>query len=291
MHIGIFGKKHQPCLEQVRTVFATLSQYPVRIYIHQPFLNYLRENLPDIASQCEALDEIRMDIELAISIGGDGSFLRTASIVGRRGIPILGVNTGRLGFLADVTEKNILTTFEHIFQGNMRVDYRMALDVIRTDSLPLTLPCAINEVAILKQDTAAMLTIHAEINGEYLTSYQSDGLIIATPTGSTAYALSVGGPIMSPNTKGLILAPVAPHSLNLRPIVVSDDSIINLRVESRNNSFLISTDGNSKALDTSVELEIKRADFSIAIAQTPHNSFFKTLQEKLLWGADTRGKK
>lgn len=288
MRVGIFGKKHQQCIHLVEHIFSILKEYDVEIHVHQTFLSYLRDVCPSIVADCLLLDKQNPNIHLAISIGGDGSFLKTASFIGPHHIPILGINTGRLGFLADITEETIDTSLREVLQNKFTKEERMVLEMSRSDKLNGSSRYALNEIAVLKQDTAAMLTIHTSVNGEYLTGYQSDGLIIATPTGSTAYSLSVGGPIMSPDTPGLILAPIAPHSLNVRPLVVNANSVIKLEIESRSNAFLVSTDGFSSVLRSSVSIEVKKAHFCISLAQTSQRTFFHTLREKLMWGIDIR---
>ncbi len=290
MKIGIFGSSFQT-EEQIREIFRILNEHEMEIYIHPEFYEYVHTNFQINCLSHQLIDVENFSADIALSVGGDGTFLRTASIISQLNIPILGINTGRLGFLAETNEHDLEQTLAEIFSGEYSVEKRMLLEVVSENGLIDDNRFALNEIAILKQDSAAMLTIHAEINGEYLNSYQSDGLIVATPTGSTAYSLSVGGPILAPGTESMILAPIAPHSLNVRPLVVSDTSQLRLTIESRNNNFLASIDGRSTVLNSKVIVNIKKADFSLNVIKRKNNSFYRTLREKLMWGADVRGDK
>lgn len=287
MKIVIFGSKHQK-KEQIEKLFKILLDNKTEIYLQEKFYNYLKDVLYlqyDIAGTI-ANDEFSAD--LVISIGGDGTFLRTASIIGKKNIPILGINAGRLGFLADVGEKDLEATFADVFSGNYRIEHRSQLQLSTEHRDYLGFNYALNEIAILKQDTASMITVHAHINDEYLTSYEADGLIVATPTGSTAYSLSVGGPVMTPTAANIVIAAVAPHSLSNRPLVVTDDCVLTLEVESRNQNFLISLDGRSNIFTTGTKLIIKKADFTLRVIKRKENTFYNTLRNKLMWGVDPR---
>jgi NAD+ kinase len=221
-------------------------------------------------------------------MGGDGTFLRTASRVADKRIPILGVNTGRLGFLADVNAQEIEHTIEALYAGDFSVETRAVIQVETGDTPLQGYPCALNDVAILKRDNASMITIHASINGETLTTYQADGLVMSTPTGSTAYSLSVGGPIIVPGTHVFSLTAVAPHSLNVRPIVVAEDSVITLTVESRTHNFLVALDGRSEKLPDSTTLTLRKATYRVQVIKRSGTRYFRTLREKMMWGADQR---
>ena len=226
---------------------------------------------------------------MVLSMGGDGTFLKAASYVGKKNIPILGINTGRLGFLADISPEEMEETFEDIYRGNYKVEDRSVLQVFSESQFLKGYPCGLNEIAILKRDSSSMITIHTSINGAYLTTYQADGLVIATPTGSTAYSLSIGGPIIVPHSKTIAITPVAPHSLNVRPIVVNDDCEITLDVESRSHNFLVAIDGRSETCREGTRLTIRKADYHIKIVKRPNHVFFHTLRNKMMWGADGRG--
>ncbi|MDR1502967.1 MAG: NAD kinase [Prevotella sp.] len=287
MKIAIFGSKHQK-KEQIEKLFKILLDNKTEIYLQEKFYNYLKDVLflqYDIAG---IITNDEFDADLVISIGGDGTFLRTASIIGKKNIPILGINAGRLGFLADVGEKDLEATFTDVFSGNYRIEHRSQLQLSTEHRDYLGFNYALNEIAILKQDTASMITVHAYINDEYLTSYEADGLIVATPTGSTAYSLSVGGPVMTPTAANIVIAAVAPHSLSNRPLVVTDDCVLTLEVESRNKNFLISLDGRSNIFTTGTKLIIKKADFTLRVIKRKENTFYNTLRNKLMWGVDPR---
>jgi Predicted sugar kinase len=287
MKIAIFGSKHQK-KEQVEKLFRILIDNEAEIYLQEKFFNYLKDVLHLQYTIAGIIKDSDFDADIVISIGGDGTFLRTASVIGKRDIPILGINAGRLGFLADVGEDDLEDTFQDIFTRNYRIEHRSQLQLSTEHKDYHGFNYALNEIAILKQDTASMITVHAHINGEYLNSYEADGLIVATPTGSTAYALSVGGPVMEPTASNFIMAAVAPHSLSNRPLVVSDSSIITLDIESRSNSFLISLDGRSNVFKTGTRLIIRKADFALKVIKRRENTFFDTLRNKLKWGVDPR---
>lgn len=287
MKIGIFGSKYQKeCL--IKKIFAILLKNNADIYIQNDFLDYLKSEFGFEPQVTDMIDYNNLTFDIALSIGGDGTFLRTASIIQKKNIPILGINTGRLGFLADISENNMEEVLTDLFNGKYRVEERSQL-VLSTENKEFDgYNYALNEVAVLKQDTASMLTIHAYVNGEYLTTYQSDGLIVSTPTGSTAYAMSVGGPIMSPDASNFTIAAIAPHSLTTRPLVVPDNTIITLDVESRNRNFLVSLDGRSNVLSSETRLVIKKGNHPLKVVKRIGHTFYETLREKLMWGADSR---
>ena len=221
-------------------------------------------------------------------MGGDGTFLKAASRIGNKDIPIVGINTGRLGFLADIMPEEIESAFERIVQGDFHVEERNLLQISSQPDKLKGYPFALNEVSVLKRDSSSMISIHTSVNGQFLTTYQADGLIVATPTGSTAYSLSVGGPIMVPQSGILSLTPVAPHSLNMRPVVIRDDCEITLDIESRSHNFLVSVDGRSESMHEGTRLTLRRAPYTFKLVQQKGHSFFTTLREKMMWGADRR---
>lgn len=271
-------------------VCKVINQYRVQIYLPEMFFDSLSKPSKDVLRPMSILFDVLPPVDIAFSIGGDGTFLRTAAAIGARNIPILGVNTGRLGFLADVSYKGMEGMLAEILRGDYRTESRTLLETVTEEnSTPFGYEIhALNEVAILKQETASMLSIHAHINGEYLTTYQADGLVVATPTGSTAYALSIGGPILMPTSSSIILAAIAPHSLTTRPLVVDDNSRISLKVESRSHNFLVSMDGESQIFSERVAIEIRKADYSVQVVKRLGTTFFDTLRDKLMWGADIR---
>ena len=222
--------------------------------------------------------------DLVICLGGDGTFLDVAGRVGKKEIPILGINVGHLGFLANYAPEDIDSLFDDINDGKYKVSDHSVLELCSDDLSLQGYPYALNEVAILKHDVSSMINIHTSINGEYLTTYMADGLIVGTPTGSTAYSLSVGGPIISPPVEIVSLTPVAPHSLNMRPMIVGGDSEIELHISSRSGSFLISLDGRSHSYKDNVRLHIHNSPYKVHVVTHENYTFFSTLRNKLMWG-------
>lgn len=227
-------------------------------------------------------------VDYVISMGGDGTFLEAANKVGDREIPILGVNMGRLGFLADVLPSEIETTLDHVLRGDHITEDHTVIKLETNGETVECNPFALNDIAVLKRDSASMISIRAYVNGDFLVNYQADGLIIATPTGSTAYSLSNGGPIIVPQSGSLCITPVAPHSLNIRPIVINDTSVIELEVCSRSHNFLVAVDGRSMKMAEETRLTIRKAPYTIKLIKLKSQRYFSTLHEKLMWGADTR---
>jgi NAD+ kinase len=247
-------------------------------------LRYLEAH--DAEAMVEPVDFNNADY--VISMGGDGTFLRAASKVGNREIPIVGVNMGRLGFLADILPSEIEETLDNIFNGNYSIEQHTVIEVEADGAKIEGSPYALNDVAILKRDSASMISVRTYINDEFLVNYQADGLVISTPTGSTAYNLSNGGPIIVPRSSSLCLTPVAPHSLNIRPIVINDTSVITMDVESRSHSFLVAIDGRSEKMVEGTKITIRKAPFVIKIVKQNNRRYFSSLREKLMWGADNR---
>ncbi len=228
------------------------------------------------------------DYDLVISIGGDGTLLETITHIGKAETPVLGVNTGRLGFLATTPEEKIEEALNNIEQGNFEIDSRMLVRVESPENIFEQLNFGLNECAVLKQDTSSMITVHTYINGEFLNSYWADGLIISSPTGSTGYSLSCGGPVVIPHSNNMIITPVSPHNLNVRPLVVSDDCTITLDVESRSNYFMVSLDSRSKIIKSGMQLKVSKERFSARLIKFEGYSFVNTLRKKLHWGLDVR---
>lgn len=260
-------------------------------YKKQEALPYIDRILKYLeAHDAEALVEpVDFDnADYVISMGGDGTFLKAASRVGDREIPIIGVNMGRLGFLADVLPSEIEETLNKVYAGDYVLEDHTVIQVEADGEQIECSPYALNDIAVLKRDSASMISIRTYVNNEFLVNYQADGLIIATPTGSTAYNLSNGGPIIVPQSGSLCITPVAPHSLNIRPIVINDTSEITLDVESRSHNFLCAIDGRSEKLAEGTKLTIRKAPYTIKIVKQKNQRYFSTLREKLMWGADQR---
>ena len=290
MRFALFGNTFQEHKSaHVTHLLDILRRKEAQICIHSEFYHFLQNHTKADLTNSEVFEGNQFHADMALSIGGDGTFLKAASYVGDKEIPILGINTGRLGFLADISPDQMEEAFNEIYQGMYLAEPRRVLKLTCNGQVLKGNPYGLNEIAILKRDSSSMITIHAYINGELLNVYQADGLIITTPTGSTGYSLSVGGPILVPQSGTIGLTAVAPHSLNVRPIVIRDDWEITLDVESRSHNFLVAIDGRSETCREGTRLTIRRADYHIRIVKRCHHSFFNTLREKMMWGIDSRG--
>ena len=286
--VAIFGSvRKQGFTKALRELYSVLTAKSVEIFLDTEVSSFvLSEKLTDISDFKKLHTQEYSSLDLALSLGGDGTFLRTAYKLGEAGIPILGINLGNLGFLVDVPGDEISAAINEIFSCGFTIEERSVLSLKRSDNEHKSV--ALNEIAVLKQDSSSMIRVHTIINREYLCTYRADGLLISTPTGSTAYALSVGASIMMPENKSFMLSPVAPHSLNLRPVIIPDNWKIELEVESRTNHFLVSLDGRSSLCTNSVRLSIEKAPYSVKVAKRLNHTYFNTLREKLMWGADAR---
>ena len=289
LRFALFGNIYQAKKSaSIQKVLSCIANYGAELYVDMEYYYFLKDvqHIDVNASRIFADDNFEADF--VISMGGDGTFLKAASRVREKNIPILGVNMGRLGFLADVSPDDIEHCLKALYNDDFAIESR-ALIQVQTDGEPLEgFNCALNDVAILKRDTASMISIRAHINGQYLNTYQADGLIISTPTGSTAYSLSNGGPIIVPGTKVFSMTAVAPHSLNVRPIVLPDNSMIELDVESRSHNFLVAIDGRSEKCKEGTKITLRRAPYDIRVVKRTDQRYFKTLREKMMWGVDTR---
>lgn len=287
--IALFGNLHRTEMEnELLELVQFFHQMNVVVLLDEYLQIYLDEKFHKSFDRVELITDDNFSADLALSIGGDGTFLNTAARVGKKDIPILGINTGRLGFLADVAKDEIIPALQAIFKHEYTIEKRSVLKLQTLDGSRLDSPYALNDIAISKQDSSSMIIVKAYANGELINIYQADGLIISTPTGSTAYSMSAGGPIVVPQARSFVISPVASHSLNVRPLIVPDDWEIDLQVISRSNSYLVSIDGRSKILDHSTRLRLKKADYSIQVLKPLNHTFFETLRNKLLWGADVR---
>ena len=286
---AIFGNTYQPkkC-EAVQKLFDALTAFGIVPLIDRPFFEYLSEEMHIAVPAHQLITDDSFEADFAVSMGGDGTFLTTAMRVGDKQIPILGINTGRLGFLADFSLDDISETLKHLQDDLLRKEKCNVLQVECSEGQMQGYPFALNEVAVLKRDNSSMISIRVDLGGEYLTTYQADGLIVNTPTGSTGYALSVGGPVMLPGSQNLGLVPVAPHGLTVRPLTLPDDLEITLTVESRSHNFLVAIDGRSESCQDSTKLVIRKAPYQVVVLKRPETTFLHTLRSKLLWGSDTR---
>jgi len=283
MTIAIFGNTYKRrTLGEVEHVLAFLAERDVRVLLSQELrheMNLLTEYEPFTEETTELVD-------FAVSIGGDGTFLTTASAVIEKDIPILGINCGHLGFLTAATTEEIDSVLEMLLNGDCVVSERAVLQVSTVGGGHVMMPYALNEVAVMKQELSSMISVETTVDGELLHTYRADGLVVSTPTGSTAYSLSAGGPLVSPHVPALLLTPIATHSLNVRPLVIPDNRLLELRIHSRSGSYLISIDGRSQTLRDEVTLEVKRAPHTVKLVHLPDHTFIQTLKNKLLWGAE-----
>ena len=290
--VALFGQKTNTSLEDVITPFLNyLSAHKIDYCIEEKFLRTIAVltdvNLTEVET-FSSHDDLDKSIKFFFTFGGDGTILSAATIVRDSNIPIVGVNTGRLGFLATINKSVLLEQLDNFFTGKYSIIPRSLLKIERNDGVEIEDNFAINEVTVVRRETTSMITIDTYLNNEFLNSFWSDGLIISTPTGSTGYNLSCGGPIVHPSNKNFIITPVAPHNLNVRPLIVSEDSVIDLKIRSRANEYFLSLDSRNLALTTDVELKISKAEFVINIVEAKDASYFTTLRDKMLWGSDKR---
>jgi NAD+ kinase len=291
MKVAIYGRSFDDSYsEHIQKLFDQIVSFGWDITVYEPYFSYLkpRLNIDDNFETFKKHKHIVNDVDILISIGGDGTFLETIHLVKDSGIPILGVNTGRLGFLASTQKDDIEDVLIEIKEGKYRLQTRSLLKMESNGDLFNDENYALNELTVHKKDSSSMITIHTYIDDLYLNSYWADGLIVATPTGSTAYSLSCGGPILVPGARDFIITPIAPHNLNVRPVVVPDSRKITLKIEGRSKEFLCSMDSNSTTIDSETEIVITTADFRINIIQTENQNFLNTIRNKMMWGLDRR---
>lgn len=292
MKIALYGQTVNPeFVEELSRLFDLLKEKQIESFVYGPFLEYLQQDCgirPEITGRFEDGDELPDDISYLFSLGGDGTFLKSFLVAKNGSIPLVGINSGRLGFLSDISRDEIESAITDILDGNILIDERTALELeIVSDDKSVFL-YALNEIAVTKLDSSSMINIHTFINDEFLNTYWADGLIVATPTGSTAYSLSVGGPILTPDSENFVISPIAPHNLTVRPIVVPDHHSITLRIEGRGHHFLASIDSQSEPIYFKESLKIRKAPFKVKTIRLKDHSFFTTLRNKLMWGADKR---
>jgi len=289
MKIAIFANTYRPfILTPLRALIDFFTDKGVILMLEQELYKFVVEHSDSCPDTIEIIRDDDFSADIALSIGGDGTFLSTAAHIGKKQIPVLGINTGRLGFLADVPVENILPALESLLSSNYDIEERSLLFVETSDHTEFEYPYALNEVSVLKQDSSSMISIHTYLNGEAIHTYQADGLLISTPTGSTAYSMSVGGPLVVPQAQNILLSPVASHSLNVRPLVVPDNWVIELDVRSRSHCYQVALDGRSVILSEDTKLRITKADFSVKVIKQRNHTFFHTLKSKLMWGMDKR---
>lgn len=289
MKFAIFGNKHQTKKSRsIEQLFNAIVSHGDTFAIDAPFYHFLLGEGIKVPTPDEIIENNDFTADIAISFGGDGTLLRTASRVGNRTIPILGINAGRLGFLTSTSNENLQHTIDLIHAGEYRTEELGLIEAV-TDCTELkSYPFALNEIAIMKHDSSSMMTIEATLNGRDKIIYRADGLIVAAPSGSTGYSLSVGGPIITPNANVLALTPIASHSLNARPIIIGDDTVIEIKVNSRSHNFLIAIDGRNESCNDTTTITVRKASYKQLVIRPIEHSFIHNLQEKLMWGADIR---
>jgi NAD+ kinase len=291
MNIALFGKNvSEPVIPFIQEIFDELYDLNGFTLVYQPFFESLRNKInfkrqPGLFS---TQAEIEGKVDFLFSIGGDGTILDAVSLVGNSGIPVTGINMGRLGFLSSISKDQIVPAIKAIQHDNYKLEKRTLLQLIAPENLFGVNNYALNDLTVYKSNVMSMLTIKTWINGEFLNSYWADGLIVATPTGSTAYSLSCTGPIMTPDSEAFVITPIASHNLTVRPIVITDDSEIRIRVECKDSDFLVSLDSRVEKVDHGIELVIRKASFKINLLRLSDKNFFQTIREKLNWGLDNR---
>lgn len=292
MKIAVYGREFQPSvIPYVQHLFDLLTARNAELWIYEDFHQFLQQQVAFSGElhSYSSRGQLPEGIGFMLSLGGDGTMLAAVSIVGDSGIPVAGVNFGRLGFLADINKDDIDAAIEAIFQGEYNIQKRTLLSV---HSEQTTLfngnPFALNDVTLFKSDSSAMITVKAYLDGELLNAYWADGIIVATPTGSTAYSLSCGGPIIMPGSGNFVITPISAHNLNVRPVVISDDIELDLEIESRSGKFLLSCDSQTTSVSTDIRLKISKAHYQANLLRLKNYSFFSNLRNKLLWGLDAR---
>ena len=291
MKIAIYGRDfNDSVLPFVQEVFNALTENDITILIYQRFNNFIKNKIaiPADVSVFVNHQELADHADVLLSLGGDGTLLDTLSLIRNSQIPVIGINFGRLGFLASINKNEIKKAIEALVNGEYSLDKRSILNLESQSSLFGEENFALNDITIHRRDNSAMMIIHAYMNGEFINSYWADGLIIATPTGSTAYSLSCGGPIILPNAQNFVITPIAPHNLNVRPIIVPDDVALTFEIEARSTKFLVSCDSRTETVDRSVKITVNKANFNINLIRLNNESYLTTLRNKLLWGIDTR---
>ena len=292
MKVAIYSQTYQDDpLEYVVELLDELQKEDAEVWIAKEFHTFLSDKIP--AERYSTFsDTLGLDatFDIFISFGGDGTILRAVSLVRDLGIPIVGVNTGRLGFLSTFKKEEVRKVVQEFKAGKYTVVERSLVEVDAQSNIPELegLNFALNEITVSRKDTTSMITVETFLNDEYLTSYWADGLIISTPTGSTGYSLSCGGPVIVPSAKSLVLTPIAPHNLNARPLVISDDTRIRLKVSGREENHLISLDSRIASVENGKEITVQKAGFTIKMIEYTSESFLKTIRNKLLWGEDRR---
>ena len=290
MNIAIHGRPfNDDTLPYIQEMFSHLEKSGVSLQLFNQFKIFLEKKGVKLPKHSVySLKNELFGADLFLSIGGDGTLLETVTFSAEKEIPVLGINTGRLGFLATTAREKTKEVIDDLLSGNYKLEERTLIKLVSDDDLFNGVNFAMNEMAILKRDSSSMIVIHTYLDGEYLNSYWSDGLIVSTPTGSTGYCLSVGGPIVLPQSNNFIIAPVSPHNLNVRPLIVTDNSVISFEIEGRSKNFLVSLDSRSRTVSSDKKLAVKKENFKARLVELKGYNFLQTLRNKLNWGLDLR---
>ena len=291
MQIALYGRKfNDQAISYVQELIDCLHDAGIQITIFESFQIYLNSRIKfsTVPQTFDSHDDLVFKVDFLISLGGDGTLLDTVTLVRDSGIPVVGINLGRLGFLASINKDSVKTAVDSMVKGHFTLDKRTLLRLESDVPLFNGLNYALNELTIHKKDTSSMIIIHTYLNGEFLNSYWADGLIVATPTGSTAYSLSCGGPIIFPRSGNFVITPVSPHNLNVRPVILSDTNIITFEIEGRSSYFLVTLDSRTEIIDSSVQLAVRKEQFEINLLRLNNENYLTTLRNKLMWGLDTR---
>ena len=291
MKIAIYGREfNNTALPYVQQVFDCLMQFGIEPYLYDKFSQFISGKVyfPKKLQIFRNHNDIKGQVDVLVSLGGDGTILDTVTLVRDSGIPVIGINLGRLGFLASINKDEITSAIERLVNKQFTLDTRDLLQIDSSIGIFGNENFALNDVIIHRRDNSAMMLIHAYLNGEFLNSYWADGLIVATPTGSTAYSLSCGGPIVFPRSENFVITPVSPHNLNVRPVIISDSNILSFELEGRSAKYLLSCDSRTEVIDSSMKFSVKKAGFQFNLIRLNNESYLSTLRNKLLWGIDTR---
>jgi len=292
MKIAIYGRQfNNTVLPHVQQIFNILAEQNIETLVHDKYNQFISGKIffpKKFQIYRNYQDLMSSDVDVMISLGGDGTLLDTVTLIRDSNIPVIGINFGRLGFLASINKDDISSAINSLINKEYTLDKRVQLCIESELNLFGNENFALNDVTIHKRDTSAMMIVHAYLNGDFLNSYWADGLIVATPTGSTAYSLSCGGPIMFPGSGNMVVTPISPHNLNVRPIVLSDTNVLSFEIEGRSSKYLLTCDSRTEVIDTSIKVRVKKADFGINLIRLNNENYLSTLRNKLLWGIDTR---
>lgn len=291
MRIAIYGRSYNSSsMNYVKEFFDIMSQMDAELIVYKDYLEFLQKKKIISASfeTFQSHEELEGKVNYLLSIGGDGTLLDTVTLVRSSGIPVLGINMGRLGFLAGINKQEMKVALESLMAGHYTLDQRKLIRLESESNIFGGVNYALNECTIHKKQSSAMIRIHTYLNGEFLNSYWADGLIIATPTGSTGYSLSCGGPIIFPQSGNFVITPISPHNLNVRPVIISDNSVITFEVEGRSSLFNVTLDSRTESIKMGTQLAVRKTQFELNLVRLSNENFLTTLRNKLMWGLDTR---